>query len=404
MDNLTRVALCLDQDLGYRRDIQSGIHRYASEKTNWVLRPAMPTMETFSRIRDWKPHGVICHILPPELARALMTLDCPIVTTTTSVADLNLPLVQNDHELIGRWAADYFLDQGYQNFGFYGGARTAYTQGREVGFRTRLAEQAATASVCYEDQSPDQPFDQGWRIGGTRVREWLQRMPKPVAILAGQDISARVLADTCFELSVRVPDDVAIMGVDNDETECGAARPPLSSIEVCGMRVGFLSAQMLDQLMHGVLPEERTILVPPVRIVVRQSTDILAIRDSTVAEALQLIRERLSAEIGVAQLAKSLGVSRRVLEMKFNKSLGRTVLQEIRRVRVEKAKELLSRTNLDMEEVARRSGFSGARRLAVVFGEFAGVAPSIYRRQSQFQKPAGVERPAQTAAPQHGRS
>lgn len=388
MDNLTRVALLLDQDLGYRRDIQSGIHRYASEKTNWVLRPAMPTMETFSRIRDWKPHGVICHILPPELARALTGLGCPIVTTTTSVEGLNLPLVQNDHEMIGRWAADYFLDQGYRNFGFYGGARTAYTQGREVGFRSRLSQQDLTVAACYEDNSPDQPLDQGWRIGGETLRQWLQELPKPVAILAGQDISARVLADTCFELSVRVPDEVAVMGVDNDETECMAARPPLSSIEVCGMRVGFLSAQMLDQLMQGSVPESRTVLVPPVRIVVRQSTDILAIRDSTVAEALQLIRDRLPAEIGVAQLAKALGVSRRVLEMKFNKSLGRTVLQEIRRVRVEKAKELLSRTNLDMEEVARRSGFSGARRLAVVFGEFAGVTPSIYRRQSQLQPEA----------------
>ncbi len=134
MENLTRVALLLDQDLAYRRNIQSGIHRYASQKTNWVLRPAMPTMETFSRIREWKPHGIICHILPPELARALVELGCSIVTTTTSVEGLDLPLVQNDHQLIGRLAADYFLDQGYQSFGFYGGARTAYTQGREIGF------------------------------------------------------------------------------------------------------------------------------------------------------------------------------------------------------------------------------------------------------------------------------
>jgi LacI family transcriptional regulator len=383
MDNLTRVALLLDQDLGYRRDIQSGVHRYASEKKSWVLRPAMPTTETFSRIRDWQPHGVICHLLPPELARSLAGLGCPIVTTTTSVEDLNLPLVQNDHELIGRWAADYFLDQGYSNFGFYGGARTAYTQGREVGFRARLAERSCSVSACYEDQPPGQPLDQSWRIGGPEVRQWLQQLPKPVAVLAGQDISARVLADTCLELSLRVPDEVAIMGVDNDETECAAARPPLTSIEVCGMRVGFLSAQMLDQLMQGARPAERKVLVPPTRIVVRQSTDILAIRDSTVSEALQFIREKISADIGVTQLAKALGVSRRVLEIKFSKSLGRTVLQEIRRVRIEKAKELLTHTSLDMEEVARRSGFSGARRLAVVFGEFAGVAPTVYRRQSQ---------------------
>ncbi len=181
-------------------------------------------------------------------------------------------------------------------------------------------------------------------------------------------LPTRVLSFRC------VPDEVAIMGVDNDETECAATRPPLSSIEVNGMRVGYLSAQMLDQLMQGDAPTDRTILVPPIRIVSRQSTDILAISDSTVAEALQFIRERLSADIGVAQLAKAIGVSRRVLEMKFNKSLGRTVHQEIHRVRVEKAKELLSRTNLDMEEVARRSGFSGARRLAVVFGEFAGIS------------------------------
>jgi len=237
-------------------------------------------------------------------------------------------------------------------------------------------------SSCYTEYLPRPPIDASWRKIDSQVQRWLTALPKPVAILASNDVPARHLADACLALGLVVPEEVAILGVDNDESECQLSRPPLSSIAVAGERIGFEAASMLDDLICGRRRAVTTIWVPPVRVETRQSTDTLAIDDPLVASALALIRTHFAEGCSVGFLADRLATSRRTLERSFRSHLSRSVLDEIRRVRIERVRELLSETSLPMPLIAARTGFGNARRLAVVFRQVTGTTPTRFRRRS----------------------
>ena len=165
------------------------------------------------------------------------------------------------------------------------------------------------------------------------MRQWLKRLPKPVAVLACNDLPACDLAVVCRSLGLRVPDDVALLGVDNDELECRLATPPISSIDIPAQRIGYEAARLLDQLLHGKRPANRSLFLPPIRVVTRQSTDTLATGDHVVRAALSYIREHATSGITVDSVVRQIDASRRELERHFRRVLGRSVLTEIRRVR-----------------------------------------------------------------------
>jgi LacI family transcriptional regulator len=189
----------------------------------------------------------------------------------------------------------------------------------------------------------------------------------------------------CRQLRLRVPEDIALLGVDNDELECLLANPPLSSIANPAEQIGYTAAQLLDQLMSGRRPRKQTIWIPPGDVVVRQSTDIVAFGDADVAAALQFIRDHLAEDITVAAIARHVSISRRGLERRFRHHLGRTMLQEIQRARVERVRRLLAETDLPMLLVARRSGFATSQRLAVVFRQVCGDSPTAFRQRTRLR-------------------
>lgn len=381
--SIRRIALLLGQDLGYCRDVERGVLLYSQLIRDWVFRDAPPSVDVLKPLRDWKPHGIICHLYLPELARRLGRFRCPIVNTTNTLATLKFPLVENDHLEIGRMGAEHFLERGYRNFGFFGSGWAQFSLDRESGFRKRLQAEGLTVSSCYMEYLPRPPADVSWKRIDSQLRQWLTELPRPVAILASNDVPARHLADACLALGLKVPEEVAILGVDNDVSECGLARPPLSSIAVAGQRVGFEAAKMLDDLMHERPRPVTTVWVPPIRVETRQSTDTLAIDDPLVSSALALIRTHFSQDLGVDFLARQLATSRSKLERSFRTHLDRSILEEIHRVRIEGAKKLLSETSLPIGLVATRTGFSNARRLAVVFRQITGTTPTEFRRQSK---------------------
>jgi LacI family transcriptional regulator len=189
----------------------------------------------------------------------------------------------------------------------------------------------------------------------------------------------------CRQLDLHIPEQVALLGVDNDDLECHLCAPPLSSIELAGERIGYEAAKLLDGLMSRERISRRRITIPPIRVVTRQSTDTLAIQDEDVVAALAFIRATAHEEIDVEAILDRVPLSRRALERKFRELLGRTVLEEIRRVRLDLVKALLSDTNLAMPAIAVRCGFSGSRRLAVVFKQFVGTTPTTYRAQTRAE-------------------
>lgn len=383
MKSTRRIALLLDRGLPFVRGVIRGVRAYAANKPNWVLRDGPPRLHLVAHVREWKPHGVIAGLVLRRVARELIRMGTPLVDTAYTLTGLNVATVDVDHQAVGCAAAEYFLDRRFRNFGFLGSETAAYSRAQEAAFRARLARAGYSVSSCYVEYLADLTTVALWKKSAQRTRRWLRQLSKPAAVLCCEDAPARYLADTCRQLGLHVPDDVALLGVGNDELECNLTPPAISSIAVPSERIGYEAAGLLDRLMSGHPPPPQPWLLPPLHVVTRHSTDTMAVDDEIVRAALQYIRDRASAPISVARVAHDIAVGRRLLERRFRSLLGRSVLEEICRVRVQRARELLADTHLPIAAVAAQSGFPSVRRLDVVFRKLTNVTPTEYRRQAQ---------------------
>ncbi|MBN1852309.1 MAG: DNA-binding transcriptional regulator [Pirellulales bacterium] len=382
MRDVKRIALLLGQDLGYCRDNLRGIQAYSVTRNNWIFRDAAPEPENLDALREWKPHGFIAHLFRRDLAETLQRMKQPVVNTTSTLADCKIPLVEVDHWAVGRMAAEYFLDRGYQSFGYYGSSWTHFSKAREESFRAALEEKGHTVSSCHALYLPRPTAEVSWAKTEKRVQKWLASFEKPVAIFCCNDVPARDLTEICLQLDLRVPEEVAILGVDNDEFECHLARPALSSVQIPGEQVGYEAAKLLDAMMSNRKLRIQPLFLPPIRVVTRQSTDALAVDDEELRRALSFIRENIGQEINVDSVSRGTHLGRRTLERKMSRLLGRTVHQEIKRMRLELAKGILTSSKVGMHTVAHRCGFSSARRFAVVFKQSTGSTPTEFRAAS----------------------
>ncbi|HEY7424031.1 MAG TPA: substrate-binding domain-containing protein, partial [Gemmataceae bacterium] len=286
-----------------------------------------------------------------------------------------------DDVAVGRLAAAHLLDRGFTHFGFVGQPNHAYSTQREQGFR-EIVEQAGHRVVCYHDHHAllFAPMGRLWALDRD-VQHWVRALPKPVGLFAPNDIWGVQLAEVCRQLDLRVPEDVALLGVDNDDLLCNLARPALSSIALPAERLGHEAAALLDRLLARERPPEQPLLLPPRGVVIRRSSDALALHDPDVAAAVRFIREHSHLLLSVSDVLAEVPVSRRSLERRFRLALRRGVWAEIRRVHLERARELLTSTDMPLAEVAQQSGFSGGVQLSVVFRQETGLTPSAYRRQ-----------------------
>ncbi len=296
---------------------------------------------------------------------------------------MGIPTVDVDHAAVARLAADHFLTRGYRNFGYFGSRLAHYSQVRLAGFRAAVERAGFEVHSCHVEYLPRLSDRASWKSVNAQVRQWLRELAKPVAVLADHDVAAHDLADMCQLLGLRVPDDVAILGVDNDELECQLAFPPLSSVAIPAEQIGFEAAKRLDRMLSGRRVSNDVVYLPPVHIVTRHSTSMFAVDEPIVTAALHYIRNHLTEPLNVGGIAAEVVVRRRVLEQKFRALLGRSVLAEIHRARIERVKELLAGSEQPMSEVAQRSGFSSPQRMAIVFRKLSGRSPGEYRREAR---------------------
>ncbi|MCS7305652.1 MAG: XylR family transcriptional regulator [Thermoguttaceae bacterium] len=386
MGRVRRIALLMGQDAEFHRQVLRGIHAYGLQKRDWVFRDAPAELAIVPVVREWQPDGIIAHLVDGRFAKQILRLGKPVVDTGCVLQGLNVPVVDVDHEAVGRLAAEHFLERGYRHYGFYGSGTAYYSRLREASFRNQIEKAGFTVSSCHVEYLPRLVGPISWKRVDQQLRRWLEGLPKPVAILADHDVAAHDLANACQQMGLRVPEQVAILGVDNDELECQLAFPPISSVAIPAERIGYEAAWVLDRMLLGHPPPAKPLFLPPLRVVARQSTSILAVEDPLVAEALYIIRNNVDRRLKVAELANQLVIRRRALEAKFRQILGRSVLQEIHHARIEYAKQLLSETDWKLAQIARRCGFSTPQRLSVVFQKVAGMTPTEYRRQSQLQQ------------------
>ena len=307
----------MGQDAAFHRQVFLGIRQYAGPERGWLFHSAPPTRAILRPLQEWNPHGIIAHLDDAKVARAVLRLGKPVVDTACMLEGLEVPVVDVDHAAVGRLAAEYFLARRYRHFGYFGSGRARYARLREASFREAVGQAGGEVRSCHIEYLPRLPSRTSWKRVNAQVRDWLKELPKRVAVLADHDVAAHDLADMCQILGLAVPDDVAILGVDDDELECQLAFPPLSSVAIPAQRIGFEAARLLDRMLSGRRAVPKIVSLPPVRVVTRHSTSAFAVEEPLITAALHYIRNHLAEPLRVGAIAAALVVRRRVLERKF---------------------------------------------------------------------------------------
>ena len=378
-----RIAVIMQRLTGYQHGVQLGIAEYFVQRPNWVWTHIQPETRTFDQIDTLPMDGIIA-LVDPSYADRIKARNLPTVDVANWVEPSEFPRILPDDKAVAEMAARYLMDLGLRQFAAIGHGFASFSSLRVHTFEAAI--RAAGLSVSVWQPPPDGDPITGIRAGiDGEVMTWLRNLPKPLGLFCATDRAAMDVLSICRYAGIKVPEQVCVLGVDNDELFQRISRPPLSSIALHTEKIGFEAARLLDQLMNGAQPPQSAILFPPKGVMARQSTNLLAIADQDVLEAVRYIRMHLHQHLTVRDLLRVVPVNRRFLERKFREHLGRTPLQEIRRARIETAKQLLADTDLSMPAVAKRSGFPNPERLANVFHAMVGATPTHYRRKFRLQ-------------------
>lgn len=362
----------------YDHRIRQGIGHYARGH-NWHL-----TVDERALIpRGWTGDGVLTVFHHREdIARYIRQLSIPVVDMGLYRPDIPLPRVTGDHARIGASAAGHFAERGFRHTAWFSADFSPIHALRLGSFRSGCHAQGLDVPLkwVWSEACGDSPND--WK----RMRAWLLRRlrhaPKPLAVFAHNDYDASTVQDVCRTAGIAVPEEVAILGVDDNELICLNQPVPLSSIAHDLVRVGHESAALLDRLIDGAAPPAAPLLIPPADIVLRQSTDLTAVSVPAVRAAMRFINQNLTRSLGTAEVAAAAGVSRSTLDRLFGEHLNRSPHEEIKRARLEKAKNLLRRTRLTVSDIARQTGFCHAQHLNNVFRDSEAMTPRAYRRHT----------------------
>jgi len=379
---MRHVAILIETSRAYGRGLIRGIARYQRERAHWstYFQPQGLGDLPPPWLANWRGDGILARIDNLPLAQAVSRSRLPVVNLRGTVGGLPFPFLGSDNEAIARLGAEHLLERGFRHFGFCGFAR-GYHPGldRRGDCFQRFIEKAGYA--CQVLQDPPRKLARSWELEQEWLARWIAGLPKPVGIMTANDDRGLQVLDACRRVGAAVPDQVAVLGVDNDEYLCGLSLPPLSSIDINSEETGYQAAALLDRLMDGKPPPKRLPKIAPAGVIVRRSTDVLATDDSDVIRAVQLIREHACRPIRAAAVFGELSVSRSSLEPRFRNVLGRTIHQEIDRVRIERAKTLLAETNLPIKQIAQQAGFQTVQYLTRAFRRLTGDTPAEFRRR-----------------------
>ncbi len=366
MSDKRRVAVLfsITQHMQFMR----GIADCAQQNGNWQLsmNPDPVVDMPPKSLVGWNGDGVILRLHSRADLEAIRSLRIPAANVAGSVENSVVPRVMIDQEAVGRLAAEHLLKCGLQQFAYFGLRNVFYSQLRRRGFVDRLH---AAGHECLVLELPHRfSKRQPWYQWNERLEQWLASLEKPVGLLAVHDPQANLVIEVCSRVGLGVPNDVAVVGVENNEVICGFAETPLTSIARDDWTIGFEGAALLGRLIEGQKPPESDILIAPNDIVMRESTDIVVVDDSYVVSATRYVRDHLDKPFGVEMLEKVTGISRRSLELRFGQCLKCTPHQYISRLRVQRAKVLLVRDKtMQLKQISRACGFPDTRRFRHVF-------------------------------------
>jgi LacI family transcriptional regulator len=345
-------------------------------------------------------HGWTCHFEPfigpetPELdashydgviarftsagAACVRRAHLPAVNVWINSPDSSLPRVVLDQRAAGRLAARHLIEQGFRRFAFLGYPRDKGGEQQLEGFTEEIGTVDGTCTTHFTAMAPQGARQ--WHRHRVALTKWAKRFEKPIGVFATQDLAGRYLAQVCQALGFQLPGEVALIGCGNLYLLCEAMQPKLSSIEQRPTVAGYVAAELLHKLMRGAPAPKEPILIEPAGLVPRQSTDAYAVEDPTISAALRYLLQHCTRRISVSDVASAARITRRSLERSFRAVVGRSVHEELTRLRMMRAKRMLVKGEASIKKVALECGFSTSERLSKLFRQRVGISPSEYRR------------------------
>jgi LacI family transcriptional regulator len=367
--------------MAFDRAIARGVGEYIRSHTGWVVLMDPMTKASIESLQHWNPDGILTSIHLPEIDEIAGISNIPMVGfgSYSEEQDGHLPfrIVTSSQTEIGRLAAQYFINKGMRNFAFCGGDETAlWCRQRQDGFVEELQKNGHSCDVYQLDCPAPASMPDAIRSLGN----WLEGLPKPTGVFVFFDGWARWVLDACVLQKLQVPQEISVLGVDNDRWLCELSQPRLSSIDPNVMTAGYQAADILNRLMQGENSIPKLTFVDPSKVEERDSSNYLAFEDPEVAFAVRYIKEHACDPITPTDVLKVTGMSNSTAYRKFMKGIGRSIHSEIQRVQMDRVRELLTTTNLSVTAVAQKAGFENIRYLTKVFRDATGLTPTEFRR------------------------
>lgn len=382
---MRQVALIYDARLAYDLKVMTGVAAYLKEHPHFSVYIEENALkdQRLPDLRSWGGDGIIADFDDPGIATAVLQSKLPAVAFGSGYGwyapGSSIAYFFTNNRAIADMAADHLLDRGLRNFAYCGYSHTpinGWSREREEWFSKRIAARGFHCRVYHGHHKTSRQ----WASIQRSLGAWLTALPKPLGVMAANDNRARQVLEACRACGLHVPQDVAVVGVDNDELLCQLSSPLLTSIEQGAKRLGYQAAQLLDWLMSGKKAKRRRFVVDPVGVVHRQSTELVAIADAVVAKAMAFIQDHASEGIKVKDVLGAVAISRSSLEIRFKTSLGYTIRAAVRHVQLQRARILISETTLPLKQIASSTGFRSVQHMTTLFAKAFGTPPAQYRQ------------------------
>ena len=385
-----KIILLIDISEEYGQNLLKGVTQYSKENGPWIFckmplfyRETLGIEGIVNFAREWEADGIIAQLYNDLEIRKVVDAGIYIIAEDFKERFSDIANITGGYFEAGVLGAEYFLKKGFRNFAFYGFKNIVWSRERSEGFERHLNTQGFEVHHFDHDKAPSREL---WYYKPSALSQWLQSLPKPVAIMACDDERGQHITEACKHAHIQIPDEIAVLGVDNDVMTCNLSDPPLSSIGLDIQKGGYEADRLMDLMIRNREQLNGNIIVKPTQVITRQSTDIASTSDTYIARALKFIHQNIDSRINVADVIRQVPLSRRALEKRFRDTTGTGVYKYIYNLQIQKFAERLLETEKSISEIALESGFSNSKNISRQFKQVKGCTPVEYRAKHLAKK------------------